>query len=423
MASVSKSFTALAIMQLVDAGEVDLDAPVQRYLPDFRLADADAAAEITVRDLLQHTTGLATSTGIGVLDRPEDHSLAEDVAAAADYGVIDRPGEAHHYSNRNFQIAGRVVEVVSGQSFDDYVEEHIFEPLGMDQTSASDAAAHATDLAQGYRTWFGVPVPYGTTVITGAVPAAGIASTAADMTHYLIAQLNRGRYDGEQVVSARSVAVMHRPAIPVSAGNDDFDEGDAFYGLGWEVEIDTDGDDRLAVSHGGTAPQYTADMELRPQDGWGMIVLTNDQAAGAHPAGGIGAGVMDILLGDDPPSPGAGFVPVYPVIDLVAVLIVALLVRSATGLARWRSRLSRRRAIPVVLWALVVNLALPLTLLFVLPNRLDVWYGVTWVYAPGETAVLVGTAVALLALGVAKIVLAATLSRGNRAPTPATSPS
>jgi hypothetical protein len=114
---------------------------------------------------------------------------------------------------------------------------------------------------------------------------------------------------------------------------------------------------------------------------------------------------------------------VYPVIDLVAVLIVALLVRSATGLARWRSRLSRRRAIPVVLWALVVNLALPLTILFVLPNRLDVWYGVTWVYAPGETAVLVGTAVALLALGVAKIVLAATLSRGNRAPTPATSPS
>jgi CubicO group peptidase (beta-lactamase class C family) len=423
MASVSKSFTALAIMQLVDAGDVDLDAPVHRYLPEFRVADEVASAEITVRDLLQHTTGLATSSGIGVLDRPEDHSLAEDVAAAADFGVIDPPGEKHHYSNRNFQIAGRVVEVVSGQSFDAYVEEHIFEPLGMDQTTASDAAAHATDLAQGYRTWFGVPVPYGTTVITGAVPAAGIASTAADMTHYLIAQLNRGRYDGEEVVSAGSVAAMHRPAVPVEDGHDAFDDGDDFYGLGWEIDIDTDHGDRISVAHGGTAPQYTASMQLRPQDGWGMILLANDQAAVAHPASGIGDGVMDLLLGDDAPDPGGGFVLGYLIVDLVTVLIVALLVRSATGLRRWQARLTRRRAIPVVLWALVVNLLVPFAILFVLPNRFDAWYGVTWVYAPAETAVLIGTAVALLALGAAKIVLAATVSRGSRAPVPATSPS
>jgi len=416
MASVSKSFTALAIMQLVEDGAVRLDAPVQRYLPDFRVDHEEASAEITVRDLLQHTSGLATSSGLIVLDRPEDHSLEEDVQGAAEFEVATEPGEEFHYSNRNYQIAGRIVEVVSGQSYEEYVEEHIFEPLRMTSSAASDTGAHANGVAQGYRSWLGIPIPYGTTVITG------ISSTVDDMTHYLCAQLNRGRFGFERVASGRSIRLMHEPAVPTDPDRDSIEDGDAFYGLGWEIERKADrGDGSVSVSHAGTAPQYTAWMELRPEEGWGVVVLANEQAPLAHPATAIGEGVIDELLGNELPPPGDGFVVAYLIVDLLAVMVAAALVRSATRLGRWQERLSRRRAWRVVLWAVLINLVVPLFLLFWLPRVVDAWWGAVWPYAPGEVLVVGGTAFALLGLGVAKLVLA--INRESPSPAPATYPS
>jgi hypothetical protein len=152
-----------------------------------------------------------------------------------------------------------------------------------------------------------------------------------------------------------------------------------------------------------------------------VIVLANEQAPLAHPATAIGEGVMDVLLRDDPPSPGQGFVVAYMLLDLVAVVLLAGLVRSATRLRRWQARLSRRRAWRVVLWALLVNLVVPLLLLFWLPGVVDAWWGAVWPYAPGEVVVVGGTAFALLGLGVAKLVLA--INRESLSPAPATYPS
>ena len=118
--SLSKSITALAVMQLVDAGEVDLDASIARYLPSFTLADPAAGARITVRDLLTHTSGIPTAAGIAPLSAPAT-SLGDQVEALRDVVPAAPAGERFIYSNANYLVLGRLVEVVSGQPFGAYL--------------------------------------------------------------------------------------------------------------------------------------------------------------------------------------------------------------------------------------------------------------------------------------------------------------
>src|SRR3990172_4762049 len=146
--SVTKSFTALAVMQLVEAGKIDLDAPVQTYLPWFELADAEASARITVRHLLNQTTGISNKDGNR--DFASQKGLEESVRGYNSIQLTQPVGATYQYSNLNFNIAGLIVEKVSGQSYADYVTQHIFEPLDMRKSYASRAPALADGLAEGH---------------------------------------------------------------------------------------------------------------------------------------------------------------------------------------------------------------------------------------------------------------------------------
>ncbi len=132
--SITKSFTALAVMQLVEAGAVDLDAPVQRYLPWFRVAAAQASARMTVRHLLNQTSGLPMSTGWTPLaDFDSRPDASERQARALATQRLNRPvGAAFEYSNMNYNLLGLIVEAVSGQRYADYVRTRILQPLDMD---------------------------------------------------------------------------------------------------------------------------------------------------------------------------------------------------------------------------------------------------------------------------------------------------
>jgi len=122
--SLSKSFTALAVMQLVEAGKIDLDAPVQTYLPWFELADKDASARITVRNLLNHTSGISTKDGNRFL--ASQQGLEETVRGLNIIHLTQPVGTTYQYSGLNYTIAGLIVEQVSGQSYGDYVTQRIF---------------------------------------------------------------------------------------------------------------------------------------------------------------------------------------------------------------------------------------------------------------------------------------------------------
>src|SRR6266487_539907 len=128
--STGKSFTALAIMQLVEAGKVNLDTPVQTYLPWFRVADAEASKRITVRQLLNQVSGLPNSIGEKQVANRDlsDSAIENNVRALANIELSAAPGEHYDYSNANYVTLGMIIQAVSGQSYETYIQEHIFQP-------------------------------------------------------------------------------------------------------------------------------------------------------------------------------------------------------------------------------------------------------------------------------------------------------
>ena len=148
--SVAKSFTALAVLQLAEAGKIELDAPVQRYLPWFRVADKEASARITVRHLLNHTSGLSTKTGRSFQGRGDtsDKALERAVRKLSSVELAKPVGSTYQYSTINFSVLGLIVQTVSRQSYETYIERHVFGPLDMRHSFTSQAEALQDGLAK-----------------------------------------------------------------------------------------------------------------------------------------------------------------------------------------------------------------------------------------------------------------------------------
>src|SRR5215207_1615433 len=158
--STGKSFTALAIMQLVEAGKIELDARVRAYLPWFRVADLDASEIITVRQLLNQVSGLPRSIGQEQLANTDlsDSAIENNVRALANVELSAAPGERYEYSNANYNTLGMIIQAVTGQSYETYIQKHIFEPLDMQNSFTSKTEAQDGELALGYQKWFGIPM-------------------------------------------------------------------------------------------------------------------------------------------------------------------------------------------------------------------------------------------------------------------------
>ena len=280
--SNSKSFTALAVMQLAEAGKVDLDAPVQRYIPWFRVADPEASALITVRHLLNQTSGLTERAGRGATLAAGMHPLEPAVRALATTGLARSPGAAFEYSNLNYTTLGLVVEMAAAEPFEVYLKRHIFEPLNMQHTYTAIEDARRDGLASGYRYWFGFPVAFDAPPHGGTVPTGGIISTAEDMSRYLAMYQGRGRYHGQAVLSPAGIAEMMQPGPPQKRGA----FAGAGYGMGWFTGPWGGVD---ASYHPGDEPGAHAGMALVSRGNWGVVVLFN---VGTH--GGALPGLLAI---------------------------------------------------------------------------------------------------------------------------------
>ena len=221
--SITKTFTALAVMQLVEAGKVELDAPVQRYLPWFRVADPEASAQITVRMLINQTSGLPQLPTFVTWTWPNTpDALERHVRLMANTNLLFPPGGGFAYSNANYVTQGVIVQSVTGESYEDYIRGHIFAPLDMQHSHVSQEAAMQDGMAMGYRWWFGFPIPATLPFKRSNLPAGFIISSAEDMAHYLIAQLNGGRYQANAVLSPEGIASCRPSRLPAPtawAGN------------------------------------------------------------------------------------------------------------------------------------------------------------------------------------------------------------
>jgi CubicO group peptidase (beta-lactamase class C family) len=354
--STTKSMTALAIMQLVEAGKVDLDAPVQRYVPWFRVADPDASTRITIRHLLNHTSGLPTTTAGDFVNSNDtsERALEQRVRALATTELSAPVGTIWQYCNANYDVLGLVVQTVAGRSYESYLQEHLFTPLEMHQTFTSQAEAQQHGLATGYRYWFGVPVPAELAYARRDLPAGFVISSAEDLAHYLIAHLNEGRYRGAQILSAAGIAELHRPAVALVGAPD------IFYGMGWYI-MPTNG--VKTVRHVGETGNFHANIVLVPEGRWGVVLLMNGNSAflGHARIEGIAVGVTSLLVGRALPEPAPFYDTIifYIIIVGIAILQLVGIIRSVGKLCRWHAQPAR---CPQGWRAFVRHLVLPLPL-------------------------------------------------------------
>lgn len=253
--SISKSFTAMALMQLVEAGKIDLDAGISQYLDMFSGRPSGA---ITIRQLLSHTSGFSTLQGNDTpADRADNaNALLYQVDRIAQWTPAYEPGAKWDYSNANYYVLGAVIEVVSGQDYAAYVETRILEPIGMAHSFVADGERH-DNIATGHLPWFGAKrrVKEGRTDRLSA-PIGGVIASASDVARYLAVMMN-GQDD---IISARSKAEMMRPASTASP----------FYGFGWGVDTANG-----IVSHTGLTPGIETLASMVPEEGKGVVVLVN----------------------------------------------------------------------------------------------------------------------------------------------------
>jgi CubicO group peptidase (beta-lactamase class C family) len=374
LASLAKSFTALAIMQLVKAGHVELDAPVHRYIPWFRLADEKASASITVRHLLNQTSGISAATGNEKYPSRAmmNWTPEQRVRELRDNPLTYRVGTTYEYSNVNYSILALIVQTVSGQSFEAYVQEHIFAPLDMRHSTMYQAEALPPDIAVGYQQWFGFPVASDVPLLRSGNGSGGLIASAEDMSHYLIAQLNNGRYGDAAVLSPEGIAELHRPAAR------DGDSG-KFYGMGWEVETVNS---LTTISHNGDHANFHANMVLTG-DGWGIVLMTNaNSLLAATRITGIAMGVASLLRGQSPPA-NEGVLALrmmyFGTLGIVALQILGM-IWSLVVLRRWSQRAPpepRPYRWLAVGWHVVVPLVANLALAYVFMVGLPGFFGIS----------------------------------------------
>jgi CubicO group peptidase (beta-lactamase class C family) len=403
--SVSKTFTALAVMQLVDAGKVALDQTVKTYLPSFELADSDVAAKITVRQLLNHTSGIPPESEYRAATlRGDDETISELVDKFGTIRPVSAPGTRFAYGNANYIILGELVQQVSGLSYEEYIQKYIFDPLEMHHSYTSAKEAMQNGLAAGYRPIFGIPQISGLPYRQDFLPAYSIISCAEDMTHYMIAMQQGGRYKGAQVLSSESIHQMTAASVSISRWES--------YGLGWYV---TSG----SIYHGGELPDYQAKVKLLPEAGLGIVLIYNTSSSTLGTLLNVGyrdrieTGIINVLYNADPmDQPGKNPLNLnsypaslsYGLLQAFAGVTVMLVALCGWKLRTLKKRLEKSRAafLRIMLTTVLIHIVAPLILLLGIPSGGGNSWAHVLFYIPGAGWFALFLSLTLLAIGLIK---------------------
>jgi len=296
LASISKTFVATAVMQLVEGGYVGLDDPVVKHLPYFKLDD-ERYKKVTVNQMLTHVSGMPDVEDYE-WDKPkyDDKALEDYVRSLADRKLLFGPGKKFAYSNMAFEVLGDLVAKVSGVNFDDYIEEFILDPLGMELSTFMKPQYLPDDWASPH-----VAAPnalicdiYPYNRIHG--PSSTLHSSASDMCRWAMANLNKGVIDGERILETSSYDLLWKPYKTTGMGirNNEI-------GLSWFLG-GASGD--RVISHSGGDMGFCADLVLLPEKSTAVIVLCNLIPVRMSIVTNV---ILSILSGEEPdlPKPAA----------------------------------------------------------------------------------------------------------------------
>ncbi len=287
--SCSKAFTTFALGQLVDEGLLAWDDPVIRYLPEFRLKDVHATHHLTIRDLVTHRSGLPR------------HDMVWYNAEFPRYEILNRLPhleptydlrEKFQYNNVMYAVAGLVIEKVSGITWEEFVQERIFQPLGMDHSNFSvETSEQTNDFASPHteKNEKIEAIPF--RKISNMGPAGSINSSVKDMVNWIALQLS----EGGQLIQKSTLKEMHQVHMPV---HEPMFEDLFGYGLGWFTGLH---DGRYIVAHGGGIDGFISEVTLYPKEKIGVVLLTNSDSHGVFPTMAA-YGIADLLLGKEDDS-------------------------------------------------------------------------------------------------------------------------
>jgi len=260
LASISKPITAVAALQLVEQGKLDLDQPVQKYVPSF----PQKQWPVTCRLLLGHLGGVRHYKGYEVGSTRRYQSLTDALAIFKDDPLLHEPGTKYHYTTYGYNLLGSAVEGASGARFSDYLQSHIFRPAGMERIRVDDAAAIIPRRAQGYR-----KLPDGTLQnsaladTSNKIPGGGLCGTPGDLARFAIA-LQKDTL----LKPATKAQMWTRQRLR--------DGSETSYGLGWSVSTRAG---RKEVAHGGGQPRVATYLYVLPDERCAVAIMTNLEGA------------------------------------------------------------------------------------------------------------------------------------------------
>ena len=268
--SISKLFTDIAIMQLAEKGEIDIDAPVTKYLPDFRPKNSFGKA-ITLRQLMSHRSGLVRETPIGNYFDPNEPTLAETIASLNKTSLIYAPETRTKYSNAGIAAVGYTLEKTQKEAFADYVKRSVLEPLGMEHSSFEPTPEINESLAKAYMWTTDGRVFPAPTFQLGISPAGSMYTTVGDLGRFMSAVFAGGRGTNGQMLSPESLEKMWTPQYARPGQKTGF-------GIGFGI---SEMDGRRKIGHGGAIYGFASQLSMLPDDKLGVIVVTTKDAANA----------------------------------------------------------------------------------------------------------------------------------------------
>lgn len=272
IASCSKAFTTAALAVLADAGKLDWDTPVRVYMPEFKLLDPFATERMTPRDLVSHRSGLPRhdmSWYNASVTRRELFERLQYLEPTKDFRSL------WQYQNLMYMAAGYLVERITGQTWEEFVRQHLFAPLGMTASSFSiiETVEHAEDFSHPYKEADDKVEEMPFYAAQGAIgPAGAIISSVDEMSRWVLMHLHEGKHNDKQVLSASQVALLHSPQMIIPETGKFAEIPYSSYALGWFV---TPYRGHPMIQHGGNIDGFSALTSLFPHENIGMVVLTN----------------------------------------------------------------------------------------------------------------------------------------------------
>lgn len=370
--SMSKSFTALSIMKLVEENRLDIDKPISTYIDtSLYFKNKEDGDKITVKQLLNQNSGIGTYQKLG------------NLKITKNYGKYE-------YSNANYNLLGKIIESVSNESYSDYVTKNIFEPLGMNHTSTTLEGSKANGLIKGYQNYFGFPVAINPNYPTDdnswiQVPAGFISSSASDIGKYLQMYLNKGL----NIITKDSIHQMFYDNIP----QDDIDRD--YYGMGW---VYTNYYNKPVLTHSGLVENYTSKMFIIPEDNIGIVVLVNmnDYLV----TNNLLEDIVKPILGEEKTNISSHlYLKNHLLFDAIYLVITIIAIYPIVTIKRWKNKDKTKK---LYIIDIIRHLILPL-LLFLLPIVINVPFWVIWNFVKDLSLVLIVNSLLMISVGLYKI--------------------